>query len=360
MPGFLTGWRDALISLGILLGAGLAGLIIHRLVFWIAYSIGSKTRTDVDNALIRHARRPGRLIITMLACLLALPALQFSAATITTLRQIIGLILIASVGWTIAELTFVVEDVLEARYEIKAEDKDNLQARQILTQVQVLRRIAVVVIAVVTLSVMLMTSPEVRSIGASILASAGLAGLVVGMAARPALSNVIAGIQIALAQPIRIDDVVVVEGEWGKIEEITTTYVVVQVWDLRRLVLPLAYFIEKPFENWTRQKADIMGTVLLYADYSVPVEDIRRRLQEELKASDLWDGRVWSLQVTNATEKTVELRALMSAADSGKLWDLRCLIRERLVGYLQDKYPASLPTFRAEVIQLSRSGSRAA
>jgi small-conductance mechanosensitive channel len=357
VPGFTTGWEDLLISLGILLGAGVAGLIIHRVPFAIASSLGGKTRTDVDNALIRHSRRPGRLIIPMLARLFVLPLLHFSATTIAGLRQVIGLILIAAVGWTAAELTFVIEDVLEARYEIAAED--NLQARQVLTQVQVLRRIAVIVIAVVTVSVMLMTLPEVRSIGASILASAGLAGLVVGMAARPALSNVIAGIQIALSQPMRIDDVVVVEGEWGKIEEITTTYVIVQIWDLRRVVLPLTYLIEKPFENWTRQKAEIVGTVLLYADCSVPVEDIRRQLHEELKASDLWDGRVSSLQVTNATERTVELRALMSAADSGKLWDLRCLIRERLVGYLQEKYPASPPTFRAEVVQPNRSSSSA-
>jgi small-conductance mechanosensitive channel len=358
MPGLTAGWEDLLISLGILLGAGAAGLVLHRVAFGIASSLGSKTRTDVDNALIRHARRPGRLIIPMLACLFVLPMLRFSDASIGILGQIIGLVLIAAIGWTVAELTFVVEDVLEARYQIAAED--NLQARQILTQVQLLRRIAVIVIAVVTVSVMLMTFPEVRSIGASILASAGLAGLVVGMAARPALSNVIAGIQIALSQPMRIDDVVVVEGEWGKIEEITMTYVVVQIWDLRRLVLPLTYFIEKPFENWTRQKADIMGTVLLYADYSVPVEEIRRQLHEELKSSDLWDGKVWSLQVTNTSEKTIELRALMSAADSGKLWDLRCLIRERLVGYLQERYPASLPAFRAEVVQPDRSGSSAA
>jgi small-conductance mechanosensitive channel len=354
MPGLLAGWSDQIISIGILIGACIVGLIVHRVLFAVASSIGGKTRTDVDNALIRHARRPARLIIPALACLFALPLMRFSEASIAGLRQAIWLVLIGAVGWTAAELTFVVEDVLEARYDVKAED--NLQARQILTQVQVLRRISVVVIAVVTLSVMLMTFPEVRSIGASILASAGLAGLVVGMAARPALSNVIAGIQIALSQPMRIDDVVVVEGEWGKIEEITTTYVIVQIWDLRRLILPLTYFIEKPFENWTRQKANIMGTVFLYADYSVPVEEIRRQLHEELKSTDLWDGKVWGLQVTNTSEKTVELRALMSAADSGKLWDLRCLVRERLVGYLQTRHPACLPTFRAEVLQAAAGG----
>jgi len=354
MPSFLVGWEDQLISFAILIGAAATGLIVHRLTFAIATSVGHRTGTEVDNALIRCSRKPARLIFPLLAILVAMPLLRFSEGLVAALRQIIGLVLIGGVGWTAAELARVIEDVLENRYENAGDD--NLQARQILTQIRVLRRIMVVVIVVVTISVMLMTIPEVRSFGASILASAGLAGLVVGMAARPALSNVIAGIQIALTQPIRIDDVVVVEGEWGRIEEITTTYVVVRIWDLRRLVLPLTYFIEKPFENWTRQKAEILGTVLLHVDYRVPVEEIRRRLHEELKSSELWDGQAWSLQVTNADEKTVELRALMSAADSGKLWDLRCLIRERLVGYLQARHPLSLPTLRAELVRPAVDG----
>lgn len=346
MPSFLVNWEGPLVSWAILIGAAIVGLIIHRLSFAIAASIGHRTGTDIDNALIRYSRKPARLIFPLLAMLVAMPLLRFSEASISALRQVIGLVLIGAVGWTAAELARVIEDVLETRYENAGED--NLQARQILTQIRVLRRILVVVIVVVTISVMLMTVPEVRSFGASILASAGVAGLVVGMAARPALSNVIAGIQIALSQPIRIDDVVVVEGEWGRIEEITTTYVIVQIWDLRRLVLPLTYFIEKPFENWTRQKAAILGTVLVYADYTVPVEEVRSRLHEELMSSELWDGEAWGLQVTKANDRTVELRALMSAADSGKLWDLRCLIRERLVGYLQNHHPSSLPTVRVD------------
>jgi small-conductance mechanosensitive channel len=349
MPSFLVGSEDQLVSWGILIGAAVVGLIIHRLTFAIATSIGIRTGTDIDNALIRYSRKPARLIFPLLAILVGMPLLRFSEASIAALRQIVGLVLIGAVGWTAAELARVIEDVMETRYEDVGED--NLQARQILTQIRVLRRILVVVIVAVTISVMLMTIPEVRSFGASILASAGLVGLVVGMAARPALSNVIAGIQIALSQPIRIDDVVVVEGEWGKIEEITTTYIVVQIWDLRRLILPLTYFIEKPFENWTRQTAEILGTVLVYADYRVPVEEIRRHLHEELKSTELWDGKAWGLQVTNADEKTIELRALMSAADSGKLWDLRCLIRERLVAYLWDRHPLSLPTLRTEFVQ---------
>jgi len=217
----------------------------------------------------------------------------------------------------------------------------------------VLRRVLVVVILIVGLSVMLMTFPTVRQFGATLFASAGLAGLVVGMAARPALANLLAGLQIAMTEPIRIDDVVIVDGEWGRIEEITTTYVVVCIWDLRRLIVPLSYFIEHPFQNWTRQTADLLGTVSIYADYTVPVEEVREELHRILDGSEQWDRKVWGLQVTDATERTMTLRALMSAPDSSKAWDLRCLVRERLIAFLQAKHPQSLPRARAEVHGLS-------
>lgn len=208
--------------------------------------------------------------------------------------------------------------------------RDNLAARRMRTRFLVLRRIAAVVIAFVTLSVMLMTFPSIRRLGLTMFASAGVAGLIVGLAARPMLTNVIAGLQLAFTQPIRIDDVVVVEGEWGWVEEIGTTYVVVRIWDLRRLVLPLSHFIERPFQNWTRATADILGAVYLYADYTLPVEEVRKELLAILESSGLWDGKAWGLQVTDATEHTLQLRALMSArtprrpgtcgAMSGKGW----------------------------------------
>ena len=195
-----------------------------------------------------------------------------------------------------------------------------------------------------------MTFPSLRAVGFSLFASAGAAGLIVGLAARPTLSNLIAGLQIALTDPIRIDDVVIVEGEWGWIEEINTTYVVIRIWDLRRLVVPLTHFIEKPFENWTRRSADILGTVFFYADYTVPVDEIRAALRRIVEASELWDGEVCGLQVTNATERTVELRALVSAATSPAAWDLRCIVRERMIEYLKRQYPESLPRVRAEFL----------
>jgi small-conductance mechanosensitive channel len=202
---------------------------------------------------------------------------------------------------------------------------------------------------VVTVAIMLMTFPAVQHIGVSLLASAGLAGLVVGVAARSTLASLIAGIQVALTQPIRLDDAVVVEGEWGWIEEIGTTYVVVRIWDLRRLVLPLTYFIEKPFQNWTRTTADLLGVVMLYADYRLPVEEARQELHRVLQSSDLWDKRAWALQVTDATEKTIQLRALMSASNGPRLFDLRCYVREMMIRYLESKHPESLPLIRQEI-----------
>jgi small-conductance mechanosensitive channel len=203
-----------------------------------------------------------------------------------------------------------------------------------------------------------MSFPSIRQIGASLLASAGLAGLVIGLAARPVIANLLAGIQLALSGPMRLDDVVIIEGEWGRIEEITTTYIVVRIWDLRRLVVPLSYFIEKPFQNWTRSSSDLLGTVFLYTDYTVPVDEVRKELLRILDGAELWDRKVANLQVTDAKERTLELRALMSASDSGKAWDLRCQVREALVGFLQRNYPQSLPKVRAEVEGLPRDGAR--
>jgi hypothetical protein len=196
---------------------------------------------------------------------------------------------------------------------------------------------------------MLMTFPAIRHVGITLFASAGLAGLVAGMAARSTLSNLLAGVQIALTEPIRLDDVVIVEGEWGWIEEIGTTYVVVRIWDLRRLVVPLSYFIEHPFQNWTRVTSDLLGTVFVYTDYRVPVDEVRVELHRILQASGMWDGKAWGLQVTDATEHTLQLRALMSATDSSTAWDLRCHVREKLIALLQQRYPQSLPRVRAEL-----------
>ncbi|MGH7953978.1 MAG: mechanosensitive ion channel family protein, partial [Limisphaerales bacterium] len=233
--------------------------------------------------------------------------------------------------------------------EYRVDVKDNLAARKIQTQVRVLKKIAVTLIVLVTVACMLMVFQSVRQLGQSMLASAGVAGIIIGFAAQRTLGSLLAGIQIAFTQPIRLDDVVIVEGEWGRIEEITLTYVVVAIWDWRRLVVPITYFVEKPFQNWSRTTANLMGSVFLYVDYNVPVNELRAELDKILENSKNWDRKVKVLQVTDAKEHTVELRVLASSADSGSSWDLRCEIREKLVDFLQRKYPESLPRTRAEL-----------
>lgn len=349
MEGLFVNWRDALWSAGIVAAAILLGLLAHRIVFGVARRVTGRTANRVDQSVIRHAEAPARLIFPLLAMLAAIPGLPLPEALAGPFRHLAILVLIAAVGWLGTQLVNVMDDFVALRYSLAV--SDNLGARRVRTQVQVLRRIVVLVVATIAAAAMLMTFPNIWNIGAGLFASAGVVGLVAGMAARPALSNLLAGVQIALTEPIRIDDVVIVEGEWGRIEEIGTTYVVVRIWDLRRLVVPLSYFIDHPFENWTRSSADLLGTVFIYVDYSVPVEEVRQELQRILKATPLWDGKVWGLQVTDATERVLQLRALMSATDSSAAWDLRCHVRERLVGYLQTSHPGSLPKFRGEIRQ---------
>jgi len=227
--------------------------------------------------------------------------------------------------------------------------KDNLKARKIHTQIGVVQKIIIFVIVLLSISIIFLSFEQIRRIGISILASAGVIGLVVGLAAQKTLSTIIAGIQIALTQPIRLDDVVIVEDEWGWIEEITLTYVVVRIWDLRRLVLPVSYFMEKPFQNWTRNSSDILGTIYLYTDYQVSIDQLRDELKKVVSVSPFWDGKVCSLQVTEFKEHSVEVRALISAEDSSKAWDLRCYVREELLRFMQDKYPEAIARVRLEI-----------
>jgi small-conductance mechanosensitive channel len=228
---------------------------------------------------------------------------------------------------------------------------DNLRARGVLTQTRVLTRTLNVLILLIGVSIALMTFPSVRQVGTSLLASAGIAGLAVGLAAKPVLGNLLAGLQLALTQPIRIDDVLVLEGEWGRVEEITGTYVVVAIWDQRRLVVPLQYFIEKPFQNWTRKTSQILGTVMLWVDYRLPVEPIRAETQRLCALDKDWDGRVGIVQVTDTSESTMQLRVLLSSVDSGRNFDLRCRVREGLIAYVAREYPLHLPHLRAELMK---------
>jgi small-conductance mechanosensitive channel len=263
------------------------------------------------------------------------------------IKHILSLWVIAALAWLAVKLLAIARKLIMSHFEVGV--KDNLRARQVQTQLQVLERIAIFVVVVIAAAAMLMTFHQVRQVGVSILASAGVVGIVIGFAAQRSLGNLIAGIQIAITQPIRLDDVVIVEGEWGRIEEITLTYVVVGIWDQRRLIVPINYFIEKPFQNWTRTTAQLIGTVYIYADYTIPIERIREELHRILEATDLWDRRAWGLVVTNTTERTVELRALLSTQDSSSAWNLRCHVREKLLGFLQKNFPESLPRTRVEM-----------
>lgn len=332
----------------ILVGAAaLAGIIINLIISLIF-------RRKQKFAILKKARilfsatiNPRRFLVPSLCVLFIYPMLRLPKRAFDIFSYALNLWLIACTGWLLIRVAHAIREIILANYDIEA--KDNLQARRIYTQTRVIENIITAVIVLFTVSFMLMSYPAVRQIGVSILASAGIAGVVLGFAAQKTLGNFIAGIQLAFTQPIRLDDVVIVEGEWGWIEEITLTYVVVRIWDLRRLVVPISYFIEKPFQNWTRISADILGSVFIYADYTVPVKPIREELTRILKLSPYWDKKVDVLQVTNATEHTVELRALMSAADSPTAWNLRCEVREKLLEFLQQKFPQCLPRVRLDL-----------
>lgn len=340
-------WNTWIWAVVLIAAAIVIGLLLHGLAYRVLARVVGRTDTTLDDSVVRRTRGPARLAVPLLAVLFVLPNAPLTESLRGTIGHLVGLGLIACMAWAIIAFVDVLEDVLSARYRI--DTADNLAARRVATQMQVMRRVTAVIVTILAIGVGLMTFPTIRQVGASLLASAGLAGLVIGMAMRPTLSNLLAGIQIALTQPIRLQDAVIVEGEWGWIEEITTTYVVVKIWDLRRLVLPLTYFVERPFQNWTRTTAQLLGSVFLYVDYSVPVEAVRAELRRILESTDLWLGEVCVLQVSDAREHTVELRALADAKDSGTAWDLRCLVRERLIAFIKERYPHALPRARVEL-----------
>jgi len=345
----LAQWNELALTVGTLLGALVIGLLLHQLSWRIASRLARRTSTVFDDSLLRHCRRPTLLIFPALAIYLVLPALRdpLGEEVVAFVGRAVMVLLVFSAAWGLIRLTSVAEDMIVDRYDVAV--ADNLRARAIHTQFGIVRKIAILVIGLFAVATVLVSFEDFRRIGTGILASAGLAGLVIGFAAQKTLSNLLAGIQLAITQPIRMDDVVIVEGEWGRIEEITLTYVVVRIWDLRRLVLPIGYFLEKPFENWTRVSANILGTVYLHLDYAVPVEEIRKRLRAIVGQSPHWDGEVCGVEVTDASAQTIEVRALVSASDASKAWDLRCEVREKLIAFVQEKYPDCLPRMRAEI-----------
>jgi small-conductance mechanosensitive channel len=347
-PGKFT--SSAVAFLDLLQGAGTLiaivwllariGRVIDEALHWFA----SRTQAGWDDAVAEFAGRAARVTLPLIAIILGTPALTLSPQLEVIVRDAVSMILIGVIAFLLLQLIDTATTFIIRRHQIGT--GDNRHARAIQTQVLLLRKIVTAVILLVTIASMLMVFDSVRHFGTALIASAGVAGIIVGFAAQKSIATLLAGFQIALTQPIRIDDVVIVESEWGQIEEITLTYVVVRLWDLRRLVLPITYFIEKPFQNWTRTSADLIGSVFLYVDYQVPLPELRAELQRILDKSALWDRKVAVLQVTDSKQHTVELRALVSAKDAGTAWDLRCEVREKLITYLQREHPDSLPRLR--------------
>lgn len=331
----------------------------HTGIVAVAAVIAAATVHRIAAVVLRRATGPVLVLRTVFeACvpvvriLLPLIALQlvWQAASddlrhIGTVRHFNGLAVIAGTCWLLVAAIGGLADGVIAKHP--ADVEDNLTARRIATQARVLSRTAMTAVVMAGLAMVLMTFPGARQVGASLLASAGVVGIVAGIAARPVFSNMIAGLQIALAQPIRIDDVLIIEGEWGRVEEITGTYVVLKIWDERRLIIPLQWFIEHPFQNWTRTSSEILGTVFLYADYALPLEPLRAEFQRVLETAPEWDKRVSVLQLTDVTERTIQIRVLVSARSSGLAFDLRCRVREALVTFIQREYPDCLPQVRA-------------
>lgn len=332
-------WQVLLV---LLIGASLAwlaGIALGALVGRLA------RRSPVLADISRRGRTPLRLLLVLAVVTVLLEAASGLGGWQDPAVHVLGLGLIATVGWLAAVAVFVVADVASSRYDVDV--ADNRHARRVRTQLSLLRRLAVVVIGVLAAAAMLLTFPAARTAGASILASAGVISIVAGLAAQTSLANVFAGLQLAFTDAIRVDDVVVVEGEFGRIEEITLTYVVVHVWDDRRMVLPSTYFTTTPFANWTRTGSALLGAVEFDVDWTVPVDRMRSELERLLDGHPLWDGRTGALQVTDAVGSVVRVRVLVSGRDAGTLWDLRCHVREGLVRWLQQE-GAGLPRVRVE------------
>lgn len=331
-----------LAALGPALVAVIAALVVHRIGGLVL--MRATQFSPVLHNMVKAARKPAQIALPLIALQAVWQAAPDDLRFIGSIRHFNGLALIASFTWLLMSVIRGIADGVIAQHP--SDVQDNLNARRIFTQARVLSRTAMFIVLLAGAAMMLMTFPGARQVGASLLASAGVVGIVAGIAARPVFSNLIAGLQIALAQPIRIDDVLIVQGEWGRVEEITGTYVVLRIWDDRRLIIPLQWFIENPFQNWTRSSAQIMGSVFFSVDYGMPVAAIRAEVERLVPTLPEFDGRFFNLQVTDTTERTIQLRVLVTAASSSLAFDLRCKVREAIIDFMQREYPQHLPTLR--------------
>lgn len=327
------------------------GILILMASFAAAFYLLRQIGRDPRNILpVNFAQKVWLPLLIFLASLLLKVALISKIFvfdyTYEILNPISTLGIIISTTWLVILTLKILKNRMLRRYDVNT--SDNLKARKIYTQFAVLENIIIFIIVILAIGIALMSFEGIRSVGVSVLTSAGIAGIIIGFSAQKAIGTLLAGIQIAFTQPIRLQDAVIVEGEWGWIEEIALTYVVIKIWDKRRLVVPSTYFIDTPFQNWTKNSADILGTVFLYTDYTVPVDSIREELDRLLENNPLWDRQAKVVQVTDATERTMEIRVLVSAKDSPTAFDLRVHIREKLIDFIKKNYPDSLPKTRID------------
>lgn len=325
-------------------GAILITLIIFIIVYRIMVYFGKRSGNVLPLNFAKRMQWP--LLLFLFSMVIKAAPLRFvnDAGIVSFIHQLAVIGGIVSVTWMIIVFLKIIKQHIVAKYDVSV--SDNLRARKVQTQYIVLENTLIFIVVMVAIGIALMSFNSIRNIGISVLTSAGIAGIIIGFAAQKALGTILAGIQIAITQPIRFDDVVIIDGEWGRIEEIKLTYVVVNIWDKRRLVVPSTYFLENVFQNWTRTQSGILGTVFIYTDYTVPLSPLREELKRLLTGSPLWDNDVGIIQVTEASEQTMELRVLVSARNSGEAFDLRAMVREGLIDFLQKEYPDALPKIR--------------
>jgi small-conductance mechanosensitive channel len=333
-------------NLGIALAAIVIGLLLKFIIKKIFLFFSRYWATFTLNVVVKHLNTPVGFFIPLILLDASLEFMRLNATTYLQLNRALEIALTINFCIILIKSIKILEESFYHSYDLNKED--NLKERKLRTQLQFIRKFVISLILIVTASIILLSFESMRKIGAGLLTGVGIGGIIIGFAAQKSLGNLLAGFQIAFTQPIRIDDVVIVEGEWGRVEEITLTYVVVNIWDQRRLILPITYFIEKPFQNWTRVSADLLGTVFLYLDYNTPIPPLREELTKVLHNHHLWDKRVNVVQVTDNKEATIEVRFLMSARNSSQAFDLRCDVREHMLAFVRDHYPESLPKTRLE------------
>ena len=333
----------------LILATGLVGLIISILVIKIIKLTSVKKDWKVVKAIRQNLTNVLYFFIPLLLITISTKAFSLSHHEFDWTHALSKTLLIAVSTWLATRVVVIVEKILID--ELDFETEDNNYARRMFTKIKFIKRIITILVILIGISILLLSFDSVRQYGIGLLTSAGIFSVIIGFAAQKSLANLMAGIQIAFTQPIKIDDVVIVEGEWGRIEEINLTYVVVNIWDLRRLVLPITYFIEKPFQNWTRNESNLIGTAFFYLNYKTPVQILRDKLEEILKSTPLWDGRSWALQVTDTQDQMMVVRAIMSARSSSQAFDLRCLIREKMIEFIVAEIPDALPSHRVDRIE---------